>query len=257
MSYGRPSIASALDALRGRSCRRILIFPLFPQYAGATVGSTFDFVAAALCRWRWVPELRFINHYHDDAAYIGCLARSVRELWQAGGEPQRLLMSFHGMPKSHLRGGDPYHCQCHKTARLLAEELRLPDERWQIAFQSRFGRAPWLQPHTDETLVTWGRNGIRAADVISPGFAADCLETTEEIAVENRARYLAAGGQQYRYIPALNDRGDHLDALTRIAKRHLHGWVTPLEAWDAEAAHAEADARSRRAKQQRDRGLNV
>jgi ferrochelatase len=257
MGYGSPAIASALDELRRKSCRRILVLPLFPQYAAATTGSTFDAVAAALKRWRWVPELRTIAHYHDHPQYIQSLAASIREVWAGGGEPEKLLMSFHGLPRSMLLAGDPYHCQCHKTARLLADALKLSDDRWLLSFQSRFGREAWLRPYTDETLKAWGRSGLRQVDVVCPGFSADCLETVEEIGQENRAYFLEAGGSQFRYIPALNERPDHLDLLKDVAERNLHGWVTWIEKWDEEAARAEAEATHKRAEALRRSGPNA
>lgn len=256
MGYGAPSIADALVELRDRGCRQILVFPLYPQYASATVGSTFDAVTAALRLWRWVPEVRFITHYHDHPAYIAALAASVREFWKAGGEPERLLISFHGLPRRCLTEGDPYHCECHKTARLLTESLELPLGRSFVAFQSRFGREIWLRPYTDETLKTWGREGVRDVDVVCPGFSADCLETIEEIGVENRDYFLQAGGGRFRYIPALNDRPDHIAALAEIALGHLAGWIVPAADWNAEAAGDRARQVSERADAQRRRGLN-
>jgi ferrochelatase len=256
MGYGSPSIASGLDELRRKSCRRILVLPLFPQYAAATTGSTFDAVADVLKQWRWVPELRTITHYHDHPGYIQALAASIRELWSRQGEPEKLLLSFHGLPRSMLLAGDPYHCQCHKTARLLSAALELADDRWLLSFQSRFGREEWLRPYTDETLKAWGKSCVGRVDVVCPGFSADCLETVEEIGAENRANYLDTGGGQYRYIPALNVRPDHLDLLKDVAERNLHGWVTWIEKWDENAARAEAEATQKRAETERRSGPN-
>jgi len=256
MGYGTPSIARALAELRDLGCRRILVLPLFPQYASATVGSTFDAVTSALQRWRWIPEFRLVAQYHDEAAYIQALAASVRELWDREGEPDRLLLSFHGLPQRCLLEGDPYHCQCHKTARLLADLLKLPADKWFLAFQSRFGRAIWLRPFTDETLKAWGREGVAKVDVICPGFSADCLETIEEIGVENRNHFLGAGGKKFRYIPALNDRTDHIEALAAIAIRHLSGWVVPAKAWNGTLAREEAGRTEERAKAKQREGLN-
>ncbi len=249
MRYGKPSIMAGLDMLRQHGCSRILVFPLYPQYAAATTASTFDAVFEVITTWRWVPELRTIAQYHDDQAYIGALASSVRELWQKDGEPEKLLFSFHGTPKESLLAGDPYHCQCQKTARLVAEALCLPPERWQVAFQSRFGRAEWLQPYTDVTLKEWGRDGVRSVDVICPGFSSDCLETIAEIGIENRDHFLRSGGRQYRYIPALNDRPDHIAMLADLALRHMQGWTVARESWDANAARTAATESARRAEE--------
>ncbi|HKK13737.1 MAG TPA: ferrochelatase, partial [Gammaproteobacteria bacterium] len=177
MRYGTPSIARGLAELRAAGARRLLILPLYPQYSGATTGSTFDALADTLRGWRWVPELRFIQHYHDHGPYLDALAASVREHWRTHGQAERLLMSFHGVPRRYLLAGDPYHCECQRTAGLLAERLDLPPERWQLTFQSRFGREEWLRPYTDETLREIARGGVRSVQVLCPGFSADCLET--------------------------------------------------------------------------------
>jgi len=224
MRYGNPSIAAGLTALRAANARRVLVLPLYPQYSGATTASTFDGVTAELRSWRWVPELRFVNQYHDDPAYIAALAESARTYWTEHGQPDRLLFSFHGIPKEYFLNGDPYHCQCQKTARLVAKILDLPDERWQISFQSRIGNKEWLQPYTDETLKSWGRQGVAKVHVICPGFSADCLETLEEIVVENRDYFLGSGGREYGYIPALNDAATHMDMLAALVQRHASGW---------------------------------
>ncbi|MCB2263720.1 MAG: ferrochelatase [Candidatus Thiosymbion ectosymbiont of Robbea hypermnestra] len=224
MRYGNPSIASALADLRDLNARRILVLPLYPQYSATTTASGFDAVTAELATWRRLPELRFVNQYHDEPGYIDALARSIRAHWAEGGEPDRLLFSFHGLPREYLLRGDPYGCQCRKTARLTAEALELDPQRWRLAFQSRVGHKEWLRPYTDETLTAWGREGVRKVHVICPGFSADCLETLEEIAVMNRELFLAAGGEAFSYIPALNDRADHLEALTALILRHSAGW---------------------------------
>lgn len=224
MRYGTPSLAGALRELRAAGARRILLLPLYPQYSASTTASTLDAVAAELATWRWVPELHFINHYHDDPAYITAIANSIREHWQDNGRPQRLMFSFHGTPKRMHLAGDPYFCQCHKTARLVVEQLGLAERDWQLCFQSRFGKAEWLQPYTDRTLEAWGREGLDHVDVICPGFSADCLETLEEMNIQNRELFLASGGRRYSYIPALNDRHDHIEALGSLIARHLHGW---------------------------------
>ena len=224
MRYGNPSIASALRELQAADARRLLVLPLYPQYAASTVASTFDKVTEELARWRWLPEWRMITHYHDQPDYIAALAASIRDAWQEQPPAEKLLFSFHGVPKRSLLAGDPYHCECHKTARLVAEALELPSDRWAVSFQSRFGRAEWLQPYTSELLKDWARQGISSVDVICPGFSADCLETLEEITDENRTFYLEAGGKQFRYIPALNDRDDHIEALHNLILHHTQGW---------------------------------
>jgi ferrochelatase len=241
MRYGNPSIASALDAFQAAGVRRVLVLPAYPQYSGATTASTFDAVSAWAQRARWVPEFRSIHQYHDDPAHISALAASVRAHWQREGRGEMLLMSFHGMPERTLKLGDPYHCQCQKTARLLADELRLAPTEWRISFQSRFGKAKWLGPATDASLKELAAAGTKRVDVICPGFAADCLETLEEIAQEGREAFLVAGGQAFHYIPCLNDAPAGMAALAELAKRHLAGWVDPPE----------PDARQREASRQR------
>ncbi|MFQ5581652.1 MAG: ferrochelatase [Mariprofundaceae bacterium] len=224
MRYGNPSIASGLQALRDKSCTRILVFPLYPQYSATTTGSTFDAVADELKQWRRVPELRMINTYHDHPAYIAALAASVRRHWDEHGKPDRLLMSFHGIPQRYFDNGDPYPCLCRKTGRLLAGALELQEGEWLVSYQSRFGKEPWVPPYTDETLKQWGAEGVGSVDVVCPGFSADCLETLEEIAVENRDIFLGAGGKQFCYIPALNAGSAHIEALAGIVADHLGGW---------------------------------
>ncbi len=224
MRYANPSVAAGLATLRAANVRRLLVLPLYPQYSATTTASTFDAVTHELRTWRWLPEVRFINQYHDVPAYIAALVESVRAYWAEQGEPDRLLFSFHGIPKEYFLNGDPYHCQCHKTARLTAAGLELSKERWQVSFQSRVGTKEWLQPYTDETLKAWGRDGVGKVHVICPGFSADCLETLEEIAVENRGYFLSAGGGDYGYIPALNDDDAHMDMLVALVQRHAAGW---------------------------------
>lgn len=224
MRYGNPSIASALRELRAAGARRILVLPLYPQYSAATTASTFDAVAKEFATWRWLPELRMIQHYHDDPGYIAAVADSIADAWQRQPPAQRLLFSFHGLPKRNLLLGDPYHCECHKTARLVAERLALSEDRWAVSFQSRFGRAEWLKPYTSEQLKEWAQAGTESVDVVCPGFAADCLETLEEIEEENRQYFLESGGRDYRYIPALNDDVRHLDALSALILEHGRGW---------------------------------
>jgi ferrochelatase len=224
MRYGNPSIASVLDELKATNAIRILVLPLYPQYAAATTASVVDAVMAWQRVQRRQPELRFVNHYHDDAGFIDALAARVRAHWMKEGRGDKLVLSFHGLPARSLALGDPYHCECHKTARLLAERLGLAKDEWLVTFQSRFGKARWLEPYTEPTLVALARQGITRVDVMCPGFAADCLETLEEIAQEARAAFLGAGGRGFAYIPALNDQHEWIAALAALAMRHLQGW---------------------------------
>ena len=231
MTYGNPSIGAALQKLYEQCVRRIIVLPLYPQYSGTTTGSVFDIVTRELSKRRWVPELRFINHYHDSAGYIAALAASVRDHWDMHGRGERLLMSFHGVPKRTLLSGDPYHCQCQKTARMLAESLELGEDEWLVSFQSRVGREEWLRPYTDETLEEWGKERAGLVDVVCPGFAADCLETLEEIAMENATIFREAGGGDLRYIPALNARDDHVSFLSRTVEKTAAGWPEANPDW--------------------------
>ncbi|HEU5282475.1 MAG TPA: ferrochelatase [Burkholderiales bacterium] len=225
MRYGDPPVRQALLSLREQGCDRVLAIPLYPQYAASSTGSAFDAVCAVATRLRNAPALRLVKHFHDHPGYIGALAQSVREHWSAQGRPDRLVMSFHGVPRFTLDRGDPYHCECRKTGRLLAEALDLRAEQYLIAFQSRFGRARWLEPYTIDTMQALGKAGLRRVDVICPGFVADCLETLEEIAIENKAAFLAAGGGEFRYIPCLNEREDWIRALADLTMSNLEGWV--------------------------------
>jgi len=246
MTYGEPSVGTALRTLRETGCDRILILPMYPQYSGTTVGSVYDTVARELTTWRVVPEHRFIQTYHDEPGYVGALAASIRDAWREG-EPEKLLFSFHGIPKRYFEGGDPYHCLCHKTARLVAEELGLADDRWVLAFQSLFGKEEWLKPYTADTVSAMAKAGVESLDVICPGFSADCLETIEEINVQNREFFEGNGGKRFRYIPALNDRPDHLRFLADLAERHLQGWVASPAEYDRSGAETEARASKERA----------
>jgi len=235
MRYGNPSIKQGLAELRDAGARRVLVLPLYPQYSATTTASIFDAVSSELQGWRWLPELRFINHYHDDPAYITALADTVREHWASNGQAEKLVMSFHGIPREYFEAGDPYFCECQKTGRLLAEALALSDDQWQLTFQSRLGPKEWLRPYTDQTLEELAKGGTSSVDVLCPGFSADCLETLEEIAMENREVFLSAGGEQYRYIPCLNDRPDHIAQLTRLVERHVQGWPEAVSAADPHA----------------------
>ncbi|MGC3981576.1 MAG: ferrochelatase [Steroidobacteraceae bacterium] len=227
MTYGEPSIAQALEQLRQANVRKLVVLPLYPQYSGSTTGSVFDVVSRVLQGWRWVPELRFIAQYHDHDAYLEALANSIRAHWNTQGQ-QHLLLSFHGLPKSYLAKGDPYFCHCHKTGRLLAERLNLTQDQWSLSFQSRVGREEWLRPYTDELLIKYAQQGPKRVTVACPGFAADCLETLEEIAMRNREDFLRAGGEHFDYVPALNADDQHVQALAQLIQQHTQSWL-PLD----------------------------
>jgi ferrochelatase len=244
--YGNPSVAAGLAELRGKGCDRILVLPLYPQYAASTTGSAIDAIGAALSRMRNVPAIRTVRNFHDHPAYVKAVARAVNDYWMKHGRPDRLVMSFHGLPRFSLDRGDPYHCECHKSARLIATELGWNDERTIVTFQSRFGRAEWLKPYTADTLEELGRKGVGRVDVICPGFASDCLETLEEIAMEGRDAFRAAGGKEYHYIPTTNDLPAFMEALTAIVLGNLHGWAS--RDWDGEAAAALGRETAARAK---------
>ena len=236
MRYGQPSIEAGLQALREAGARRILVLPLYPQYSATTTATTFDAVSAVLRRWRWQPELRMVNHYHDQPAYIRAVADSIRDYWQAHSQPDKLLFSFHGLPQKYFDKGDPYFCECQKTARLVAEELQLGSDKWQACFQSRFGREEWLKPYTDHTLKHWAKQGIEHVQVVCPGFSVDCLETLEEVALQNRDIFLQAGGKQYSYIPALNAEERHVEMIMAIIRQHSGGWPETDPTLKAESA---------------------
>jgi ferrochelatase len=222
MTYGSPGIPEALAQLRSAGVRQLVVLPLYPQYSGTTTASVFDRVTSQLQRWRWLPELHFIASYHDEPAYIEAIAASIREHWRTH-ERSHLLFSFHGIPRKYLLAGDPYHCQCQKSARLVAERLGLDADAWSVSFQSQIARQEWLRPYTDETLVKMAREGARRVSVVCPGFATDCLETLEEIAIRNRALFLANGGELYDYIPAMNDAEAHAELLSDLIARHARG----------------------------------
>lgn len=224
MRYGQPSIPSALRQMHDAQLHRLLVLPMYPQYSGSTTGSTFDAVSRELRQWRRVPELRFVSSYHDHELYIEALANKMRRTWNENRRGDLLLMSFHGVPKRYLLNGDPYHCQCQATARLLAAKLGLRDAQWKVVFQSRFGREPWLQPYCDETLAALPAQGVRNVDVVCPGFAVDCLETLEEIAMQNRELFQQAGGESFQYIPCLNDDPAHRDLMLKLVAEHTQGW---------------------------------
>jgi len=226
MRYGTPSIAGVLQGMLDRGVRRLLVLPLYPQYCGATTGSSFDALAADMMRRRWVPELRFVSQYHDHTAYIHAVADSIRGFRAEHGDADTLLFSYHGIPQRYADEGDPYFGACLETSRLVAEELGLGAAQYRTTFQSRFGTQEWVKPYTDATLKELPARGVRSVQVLCPGFAADCLETLEEIAVENRDYFLAAGGERYQYIPCLNSAPVHIAALAAIAESQLADWLT-------------------------------
>lgn len=225
MRYGNPSIRQGLQELKQSGCDKVLVFPLYPQYSATTTASIFDAVSDELRNWRWIPELRLINQYYDNPGYIEALANSVRERWASHGKPEKLVMSFHGIPKEYAEAGDPYPGQCKETARLLAAALELADDQWVLCFQSRLGPKEWLQPYADKMLEQLPGKGVKKVDVICPGFSVDCLETLEEVAMENRDIFLEAGGEEYHYIPCLNDSPQHIEFLAQLARRYLGGWI--------------------------------
>jgi ferrochelatase len=226
MRYGSPSLPEVLDQLKAANTTRIVILPAYPQYSGTTTASIYDAVFDHYKTVRNVPELRMVRNYHDNEAYIAALASSITHHWELHGKGDRLVMSFHGVPKRTLLLGDPYHCECYKTARLLANKLRLREDQYLVTFQSRFGTAEWLQPYTQPTIEQMARDGVRKLDVVCPGFTSDCLETLEEINMEVRDAFTAAGGQQFSYIPCLNEDQQWIGALAEVAEQHMAGWHT-------------------------------
>ena len=236
---------SAIAKLKAQHCDRILVFPLYPQYAASSTASAMDAVFRVLLKTRNQPAIRSIRNYNDHPAYIAALATSVREHWQANGKPNKLVISFHGVPKVHLTSGDPYHCQCHKTGRLLAEALDLTKDEYMVAFQSRFGKQEWLKPYLANTLTALGQAKTKRIDVICPGFSSDCLETLEEIAIEGKHIFQSNGGGDYHYIPALNENEAWIHAMTSIALENLQGWVTAD--WNSVEAKKEAEMTQLRA----------
>ena len=224
MNYGQPSIDAAVDQLRERNISRLLVLPLYPQYSATTTASVFDRVTRSLSRLRWLPELRFINQYHRNEVWLDAVTDSIRSWRETHGPAEKLLFSFHGIPRRNLMAGDPYHCQCHVSARQITERLGLKPEEWQLSFQSRLGKAEWLKPYTDETLEEMAHSGIKRVQVVCPGFAIDCLETLEEIAEENREAFIEAGGESLEYIPCLNDTEVHAQLLAALCHEHGQGW---------------------------------
>jgi ferrochelatase len=226
MRYGFPDTKSRIKALQDQGCDRILLVPLYPQYAAPTTATACDHAFRALMEMRWQPAVRVAPPYHDDPTYIKALAASMRSsLAKLDFDPEIILCSFHGMPKEYLLKGDPYYCQCVKTWRLLREELGLPAERFRLTFQSRFGPDEWLQPYTDETVKALAQAGTRSLAIVAPGFSADCLETLEELDVENREIFMHTGGKRFAYLPCLNDSAESIDVLEALVRRELMGWV--------------------------------
>jgi ferrochelatase len=223
MTYGAPGIRTALEQMHREGVRRLVVLPLYPQYSATTTASVFDRVAKTLQGWRWIPELRFVTHYHDDSGYIAAIAASIKDHGQQHPR-QHLLFSFHGVPRRYLLAGDPYHCHCLKTARLVSEHLNLQPDDWSVSFQSQVGREEWLRPYTDEVLAQYAKSGKASVTVVCPGFSVDCLETLEEIAIRNRAAFLGGGGTSFEYIPALNATDAHVALLADLVTRHAQGW---------------------------------
>jgi ferrochelatase len=237
MLYSAPDVHAALARLRAGGAQRLLVLPLFPQYCGATSGATFDQIGSALRRLRWLPDLQLVADYHDHPGYIEALRASVMAHWDAHGRTAHLLISFHGIQERSGRQGDPYYSRCHASARLLADELLLREGDWSVSFQSRFGPAQWLKPYTQEVLRGMPARGVREVTVVCPGFAVDCLETLEEIAIENRALFMQAGGQRFDYVPALNDSAAHAQCLARLIAQRCQGWTEGLRVHLPGAAH--------------------
>jgi len=247
MRYGNPSVEQALEELGTSGVDRIVVLPLYPQYAASTVASAFDAVSDALRRWRWIPPARFISGYPDFTPWVAAVAETIRDHRERRGAAERLLFSFHGIPRKQFEAGDPYYCQCRKSARLITDRLGLSEAEWALSFQSRFGPADWLKPYTMETLEQWARQGVKHVQAVCPGFAVDCLETLEEIKEQNREAFEAAGGEKLEYIPCLNDRPIHARALASLVRREAGEWLD-TEAGPYADAQGEAGERAKRAK---------
>jgi ferrochelatase len=224
MRYGQPSISKAIDDLLDQGARKIVVLPLYPQYCASTTGSTFDAIAEDFMKRRWLPDFRFVSHYHDNPEYIKCVADKIKAHWETKPKADKLLFSYHGIPKRYLTNGDPYHCECYKTSRLIAQELGLNESEYMTTFQSRFGREEWLKPYTDHTLQSFPEQGVKSVQVVCPGFSSDCLETIEEIGEENRDYFIEAGGERYEYIEALNSDEAHINMLQNLVRDNLLGW---------------------------------
>lgn len=241
MRYGNPSIASVLEKFQAAGVRQLIVLPLYPQYSGATSASTFDAISADFRKRRWLPDLHFISHYPDFGPYIHAVAEKIRAFQSEKGIPDKLIFSYHGIPKRYLLQGDPYHCECYKTSRLIAEYLGLTKDQYLTTFQSRFGREEWLKPYTDETLKALPSQGVKSIQVVCPGFSADCLETIEEIGQENREYFMESGGEKYDYIPALNADSDHISMMHALIEPQLSHWLSQPER-NASASQAYAKA---------------
>jgi ferrochelatase len=243
MRYGRPTIADAMAKLKAAGCDRVLVLPLYPQYAASTTASALDAVFAAASQMRAMPSLRVVAPYHDYPAYINAVAQSINDYWVKNGRPNKLVLSFHGVPRRSLDLGDPYHCHCRKTARLVADELGLTSEQYTVSFQSRFGRARWLEPYTVPTLIALAKEGMRRVDIACPGFVSDCLETLEELGHGAQAAFLGAGGKELHCIPCLNEGPAWIATLADLAIRNLQGWLdVPADAAAREMTRARAKA---------------
>lgn len=238
MRYGSPSIKTALDKFKNTNVNNFIILPLYPQFSATTTASTFDKIASVFKSWKRLPDIKFISHYHDKPQYIKALANSIRNAWQKQAQADKLILSFHGLPKSYLTAGDPYFCECQKTARLLAEELELNKDQWLITFQSRMGVEQWLTPYTDKTLAELAKQGTKSVQVACPGFSADCLETLEEINMQNRDVFLNAGGESYHYIPALNDSDEHITMMASLLEPQIDLWQVEQVSTDLELTQA-------------------
>jgi ferrochelatase len=225
MTYGNPSIASAIKSLADQNVKRLLILPLYPQYCSSTTGSVFDRTSRVLQRWRWLPETRFVNDYHADGGYVDALTRSIQAHWAQLGDRSHLLFSYHGIPAAYVQEGDPYQAQAEATTRLVVARLGLAEGDFTHCYQSRFGSVVWLQPYTVDSLKALARRGVRKLTVVSPSFAVDCLETLEEVAIEYRDQFLELGGDNLTLVPALNDDDSHAEALANIVQRQLGGWI--------------------------------
>lgn len=240
MRYGNPSIPDVIARLKAQNCQRILLVPLYPQYAASATATAIDAVIGELQKMRNMPAIRSIKHFHDNAAYIKATAQNIRDYWTLHGRPDKLVMSFHGVPRYTLEKGDPYHCECLKSGRLIAEELKLNPDQYLISFQSRFGKAEWIKPYTTATLKELGKQHTKRVDVVCPGFVSDCLETLEEIAQEGKEDFQHAGGGEYHYIPCLNERPDWIHALTDLVLENLQGWLSRPEPVQLEHSRLQA-----------------
>ncbi len=248
MRYGKPTIRDSMRGLRSAGAKRLLILPMYPQYSATTTASVFDAVTSELQSWRWLPDMRFINSYHDHPAYIDALSKTIINYWSnRDSKPDVLVFSFHGLPRKYVDKGDPYFCHCHKTARLVAKKLLLKDSKWKVTFQSRVGNEEWLQPYTDNTMKQLAHQGVKSVDVVCPGFSADCLETLEEINMENRDIFISRGGIEFDYIPCLNAGDFHINALCELVIQHSFGWPETMPGWDAGLQAVEANKTRERA----------